>query len=87
MLLLPPVFMYLICRSRKGFCFYYEGSRKILALQSEKQGEVSEWSKEQAWKVCIPARVSWVRIPPSPQDSYQTRLKEFKITDFKLFLF
>lgn len=31
------------------------------------KGEVSEWSNEQAWKVCIPARVSRVRIPPSPQ--------------------
>jgi hypothetical protein len=30
---------------------------------------VSEWSNEQAWKVCILARVSWVRIPPSPQIS------------------
>jgi hypothetical protein len=31
------------------------------------EGEVSEWLKEHAWKVCIPARVSRVRIPPSPQ--------------------
>jgi hypothetical protein len=30
-------------------------------------GEVSEWLKEHAWKVCIPERVSRVRIPPSPQ--------------------
>ncbi len=29
-------------------------------------GEVSEWSKEQAWKVCILATVSRVRIPLSP---------------------
>jgi hypothetical protein len=34
------------------------------------RGEVSERSKEHAWKVCIRAqRVSWVRIPPSPPDS------------------
>ena len=31
-----------------------------------KNGEVSEWPNEQAWKVCILARVSRVRIPPSP---------------------
>ena len=31
-------------------------------------GEVSEWSKEQAWKVCILATVSRVRIPLSPQE-------------------
>jgi hypothetical protein len=31
-------------------------------------GEVSEWLKEHAWKVCILERVSRVRIPPSPQD-------------------
>jgi hypothetical protein len=30
-------------------------------------GEVSEWLKEHAWKVCILERVSRVRIPPSPQ--------------------
>jgi hypothetical protein len=29
-------------------------------------GEVSEWLKEHAWKVCILERVSRVRIPPSP---------------------
>jgi hypothetical protein len=30
-------------------------------------GEVSEWPNVQAWKVCVPERVPWVRIPPSPQ--------------------
>lgn len=29
-------------------------------------GELSEWLKEHAWKVCIPERVSRVRIPDSP---------------------
>ena len=29
-------------------------------------GEVSEWLKEHAWKVCMLARVSRVRIPLSP---------------------
>lgn len=30
-------------------------------------GEVSEWLKEHAWKVCIRLRVSRVRIPLSPR--------------------
>lgn len=33
------------------------------------KGEVSEWSNEHAWKVCILERVSRVRIPPSPQEA------------------
>ena len=31
--------------------FYIQA--KILHLQSQNNGEVSEWSKEHAWKVCI----------------------------------
>ena len=31
------------------------------------EGEVSEWLKEHAWKVCIVETLSRVRIPPSPQ--------------------
>ena len=27
---------------------------------------MSEWFKEQAWKVCVRATVPWVRIPLSP---------------------
>ena len=34
-------------------------------------GEVSEWLKEHAWKVCILERVSRVRIPSSPQTQSQ----------------
>jgi hypothetical protein len=30
------------------------------------KGELSEWLKEHAWKVCILERVSRVRIPHSP---------------------
>ena len=29
-------------------------------------GEVSEWSMETVLKTVVPARVPWVRIPPSP---------------------
>ncbi len=31
-----------------------------------KKGELSEWLKEHAWKVCIRETVSRVRIPHSP---------------------
>jgi hypothetical protein len=29
-------------------------------------GEVAEWMKAHAWKACIEATLSWVRIPFSP---------------------
>ncbi len=32
-----------------------------------KFGEVAEWSKAAVLKTAVPARVPWVRIPPSPQ--------------------
>jgi hypothetical protein len=32
-----------------------------------KKGDVSEWLKEHAWKVCIGVTLSRVRISPSPQ--------------------
>ena len=35
-------------------------------VKVRKNGEVSERLKEHAWKVCIRANVSRVRIPPSP---------------------
>ena len=38
-------------------------------------GEVSEWLKEHAWKVCIGEILSRVRIPPSPQIVYQPFLE------------
>jgi hypothetical protein len=37
-----------------------------------RNGEVSEWLKEHAWKVCIQEIVSRVRIPPSPPYSKNT---------------
>ena len=30
------------------------------------RGEVSEWLKEHAWKACLGASLTWVRIPSSP---------------------
>ena len=29
-------------------------------------GEMAEWFKAHAWKVCVPSKVPWVRIPLSP---------------------
>ena len=29
-------------------------------------GEMAEWFKAHAWKVCVPLQVPWVRIPLSP---------------------
>ena len=35
-------------------------------LSFPQPGQVSEWLKEPVSKTGIPARVSWVRIPPCP---------------------
>ena len=32
-------------------------------------GEMAEWFKAHAWKVCVPSQVPWVRIPLSPPPS------------------
>ncbi len=39
---------------------------KLESLNENKIGDLSEWSNEQAWKVCIRVTVSRVRIPQSP---------------------
>ncbi len=41
-------------------------SSKDMYKKVQISGEVSEWPKEHAWKVCIRLFVSRVRIPPSP---------------------
>jgi hypothetical protein len=41
-------------------------SSKDMYKKVQTSGEVSEWPKEHAWKVCIRLFVSRVRIPPSP---------------------
>src|SRR4051812_25843686 len=38
-----------------------------------KNGDLSEWLKEHAWKVCIRETVSRVRIPQSPQKQKTSR--------------
>ena len=42
---------------------------EITYLCRPKTGDLSEWLKEQAWKVCIRVTVSRVRISQSPQKS------------------
>ncbi len=45
-------------------CFNLAGAVFLVIIA--RLGEVSEWLKEHAWKVCIRLRVSRVRIPLSP---------------------
>ena len=33
-------------------------------------GEMAEWFKAHAWKVCVPSKVPWVRIPLSPPNNF-----------------
>ena len=54
---------------KKSFAFakafdYISAPRQTERLT--RYGEVSEWLKEHAWKVCIQEIVSRVRISPSP---------------------
>ena len=53
--------------------FGKKNRRKTLIIEpifryNKEHGEVSEWFKEAVLKTVILARVSWVRIPPSPPD-------------------
>jgi hypothetical protein len=40
--------------------------RSRLAGHKQRAGQVAEWLKAHAWKVCIRETVSRVRIPPCP---------------------
>ncbi len=45
-------------------------------------GDVAEWSKAHAWKVCIGVTLSWVRIPPSPPFTFDKyKLNVYNIAD------
>ena len=48
-------------------------------------GEMAEWFKAHAWKVCVLSKVPWVRIPLSPP---RIKIEEFKnfINEKKHFL-
>ena len=39
---------------------------KSIILNHNLTGEMAEWFKAHAWKVCVPSLVPWVRIPLSP---------------------
>ena len=47
-------------------------------------GEVSEWLKEHAWKVCIRVNVSRVRIPLSPPNLLRTPTNDCRVRSNKL---
>ena len=38
----------------------------LFKLAKNNFGEMAEWFKAHAWKVCVPSQVPWVRIPLSP---------------------
>src|SRR5688572_5550863 len=39
---------------------------KCSQVVDSKDGEMSEWLKEHAWKACVGETLPWVRIPLSP---------------------
>ena len=43
---------------------------------------MAEWFKAHAWKVCVPSRVPWVRIPLSPPNIDDKTVK--KLTFLKI---
>lgn len=65
---------------KKSFAFlrafdYISAPRQTERLK--RHGEVSEWLKEHAWKVCIQETVSRVRISPSPPNSIYVKALTF----------
>src|ERR1043165_9553920 len=59
------------------FIFLTSPIKYFYTFALPKNGEVSEWPNEQAWKVWILARVSRVRIPPSPHKTSNKTIKGF----------
>jgi hypothetical protein len=51
-------------------------ARNLIFAVLKAEGEVSEWLKEHAWKVCIVETLSRVRIPPSPLKSIHLVVNE-----------
>ena len=45
-------------------------------------GQVSEWSNEHAWKVCVLATVPRVRIPPCPPSIFRRNIFVMSILRF-----
>ncbi len=67
--------------ARGGSC-RYETARAHNA-PTNVTGEVAEWSKAPHSKCGILARVSWVRIPPSPPGCRDTRYQLLQCLEFK----
>lgn len=56
-------------QNEKRFIFFLSKpptEANLRAPHQESSGQVSEWSNEHAWKVCVLATVPRVRIPPCP---------------------
>ncbi len=57
----------------------------LVVQQSQKCGEVSEWSKEHAWKVCIRKRIEGSTCakqlgrPPAPKREMQSRFESIPL--------
>lgn len=51
-------------------------------LRQSINGQVSEWSNEHAWKVCVLATVPRVRIPPCPPSIFHRNIFVISILRF-----
>lgn len=59
----------ILAKNEKRFIFFLskpQTEANLRAPHQESSGQVSEWSNEHAWKVCVLATVPRVRIPPCP---------------------
>ena len=63
------------------FCRY---STSAFLSSTISNGQVSEWSNEHAWKVCVLATVPRVRIPPCPPSIFH---RNIFVMDILRFLF
>ena len=53
-----------------------------LSQKNDFIGEMAEWFKAHAWKVCVLLKVPRVRIPVSPPKKIKNRLKKELIDPF-----
>ena len=61
------------------FCHY---SAPAFLSSTISNGQVSEWSNEHAWKVCVLATVPRVRIPPCPPSIFRRNIFVMSILRF-----
>ena len=62
--LLPKRIIRLIIKKNRVFFL----KTTLFKLPKNNFGEMAEWFKAHAWKVCVPSQVPWVRIPLSPPE-------------------